>query len=602
MKDVLKRYKYLIFVTLSFFILDIMLRVVTKNYQYVIYNYLFDISWILLFLGFIIILKGKYKNTLYSLIMFMFIGFFIANSLCNKFFNVVCSVSKIGLAEKGSKYVLEILNSVPLISIITLIVTIILFVIANKKFPKDVTKLDKRLSLMFLMIGLFTRFITINALGVSLDETDYKSLNNIKNIYNNYININKAYSISGLYEYTFNDLYKSIFKENKYDSKKLKKEIDNYLVNKEHVYNDYTNIFKDKNLILVMMESMDEFLITESTMPTLYKLKNTGINFSNHYSPSFGGGDTFNSEYSINTGLLPITHGGHISYTYRDNTYPYSLPNLFRLNGYKAESYHFNESTLYDRGVVHKNIGYEKYNGLIEMGIDSRIAEKDSIFMTNDDVYKSIVKDDKFMSFIITYTGHMRYSKKNTLCSDLLKEDIKENEELECLQAQAKETDNMFKLLIDRLDSDDKLKDTVIVAITDHYAFGIYDTKKLYELKGTSDKNMLSKTPFIIWSEDIENEEVKKFNVTVDILPTLVNMFGLTNNYKNYFGNDIFDDKNGGLAYFSDLSWYDGVNYYKDEKLVKGNKNIMEINRINKTIYDKLRINENIIITDYFNE
>jgi phosphoglycerol transferase MdoB-like AlkP superfamily enzyme len=273
---------------------------------------------------------------------------------------------------------------------------------------------------------------------------------------------------------------------------------------------------------------------------------------------------------------------------------------LFKNNGYTTESYHFNDSKFYARGTIHKSFGYSKYNGLIDKNINVHDAEKDTIFMTNEKLYKSIVKDNKFMSFIITYSGHMPYSTNNYLCKATLDGNIKGNEEVECLKAQAKETDNMFKLLIDNLKRDNKLKDTVIIIWSDHYAYGIYDTDRLYKLKDTDDINLLTKTPFIIWNSELNPVTVEKINSSVDVLPTIANMFGLTNNYEYYMGSDIFDNNYNGLVYFNNFDFYDGTNYYKNDELVKGDISKLDINKINKNIYEKVNINEKIFIINYF--
>lgn len=602
MHNIIKRYLYIFFLILSFLLIDIILRINTNNGMYSIFNFLFDISWISLLLSLILILKGIYRRITYSTFMSFFVIIFITQSMFHKFFGSMFSFDKIGLTEGGgSKYIFEVLGAIPTITIVTTVIVIILIIITNKLMPKDVNYTDKRLSILLLLFGLFARIVTINAMGPLMDESDYKSLYNERNIYNDYINTNEAYSISGLYEYTFKDFYITYIKHNHCNKNEMKNEVSTYLKNKgSHEDNKYTNIFKGKNLILIQMESIDSFLVTKDTMPTLYNMMMTGINFKNHYSPRFGGGDTFNTEFTVNTGLLPPIKGGHITYTYVDNVYPYALPNLFKENGYTTDSYHFNTSEFYKRGILHKAFGYTKYNSLLEMGINDEEAQKDSIFATNDKVYNSIVKDGKYMSFIITYSAHTPYSKSNYLCSSLLKGEIKDNEEIECLQAQAHETDNMLKLLIDRLKKDNKLDNTVFVLEADHYAFGIYDTNTLYKIKGTSDVNMLSNTPFIIWNSKLTHEDVDKINGSIDVVPTVANMFGLTNDYSNYIGNDIFDNSYNGMTYFSDFSWYDGTNYFKDNKLVKGNANEIEINRVNKDVYEKMNINEDILITNYF--
>ena len=51
--------------------------------------------------------------------------------------------------------------------------------------------------------------------------------------------------------------------------------------------NDYTGIFKGKNLIYILAESFNPIAIDKDLTPTLYKLYNEGFKFNNYYTPLF---------------------------------------------------------------------------------------------------------------------------------------------------------------------------------------------------------------------------------------------------------------------------------------------------------------------------
>ena len=67
-------------------------------------------------------------------------------------------------------------------------------------------------------------------------------------------------------------------------------------------------------------------------MPNLSKLKAESISFTNHYTPAYITAGTFNTEFMTNTGLLPAT-GGIATSVYGNNSFPYSLANLFGQQG-----------------------------------------------------------------------------------------------------------------------------------------------------------------------------------------------------------------------------------------------------------------------------
>ena len=56
---------------------------------------------------------------------------------------------------------------------------------------------------------------------------------------------------------------------------------------------------------MVMLESIDTWLLTPEYMPNLYALQQQGTNFVHNYTPLFLSAGTFNTEFISQTGLLP---------------------------------------------------------------------------------------------------------------------------------------------------------------------------------------------------------------------------------------------------------------------------------------------------------
>ena len=163
--------------------------------------------------------------------------------------------------------------------------------------------------------------------------------------------------------------------------------------------------------------------------------------------------------------------------------------------------------------------------------------------------------------------------------------------------AQAKETDVFVGNLIQKLEESGLLDDTVLIFYTDHYSYSTIDEELLYELKGTSDSNLLQNTPFFIWSQDAEAEKITKVTNTADILPTLANLFGLDLDYKYCFGYDAFDPEYTGWVVFSDLSWYDGTIYWKPAENEEESDYVKEMSAM---INQKINISWDVLDTDYF--
>jgi len=151
---------------------------------------------------------------------------------------------------------------------------------------------------------------------------------------------------------------------------------------------DLKGIFKGKNAVIILMESIDDWMVNKEMMPNLTKIMADSINFTNHYAPIYGGGATFNSEFMLNTGYMTPLNGETASNKYGRNYFPFSLPNLFIADGYDANAYHQNVSSFYNRGQMSKVFGYKNYYSSTELGVPYNIAVNDTHFLTSEKIRK----------------------------------------------------------------------------------------------------------------------------------------------------------------------------------------------------------------------
>ena len=212
-------------------------------------------------------------------------------------------------------------------------------------------------------------FLQLYFLGERANVLAWDAWNYKRNIYDDYTEPRKSLQVSGLYEYVFRDITLS-FRQKGEDNTDTINYLNEYFSSDEvkttvSVDEELLKNFKDKNVVFVLMESIDNWLITEETMPTLYKLMNESINFTNHYSPIFGGGATFNSEFTTNTGYMTPFNGGSAAYYYGKNKFPYALGSMFNKAGYKSvNEFHLNYGTFYNRKQMSEAFGYNNYYGI----------------------------------------------------------------------------------------------------------------------------------------------------------------------------------------------------------------------------------------------
>lgn len=423
--------------------------------------------------------------------------------------------------------------------------------------------------------GIFVVHTTQMPRGGIMEHNEYLAWNDaeshdtLADAYAEFTNANRCLMFSGLYQYTVRGAVVTIWPQTTADTERIA-ELDAYYAAhpKQAADTPMTGAFAGKNLILIMMESVDDWLVTPEYMPNLYRLEQEGVYFRNYYAPIFLAAATFNSEFTANTGMIAPEYQVRNSY-YAEHALPYSLANLFRDAGYCARSYHAANPNIYNRGQIHLNFGYESYNDYGDLGMDDYML--DSQLLRG---YDQIVSDEPFFSFIITYSGHGPYTEEqDTISAPHLARACAvidystvpytteaQKEEYTRAVAQAMETDAFIGGLRERLEADGHAEDTVLMLFTDHYCKYFSDAELISAIKGETDRNMLSNVPFVIWTEGIAPQVYDKYVSTMDIAPTIVDLFSLDADLRYYIGNDMFGP-DGGVVYFRNYAWYDGKTY-----------------------------------------
>jgi len=458
--------------------------------------------------------------------------------------------------------------------------------------------------------GIFAVHTTQMPRGGAVEHSEYLAWDNaeshdtLADAYAEFTNANRCLMFSGLYQYTVRGAAVTLWPQTMADTERIA-ELDDYYAShpKEAADTPMTGAFAGKNLILIMMESVDDWLVTPEYMPNLYRLEQEDVDFRNYYAPIFLAAATFNSEFTANTGLIAPEYQVRNSY-YSEHALPYSLPNLFRDAGYRARSFHAANPSIYNRGQIHLNFGYESYSDYGDLGMDDYML--DSQLLRG---YDQIVSDEPFFSFIITYSGHGPYTTEQQNISEPHLDRARavidystvpytteaQKEEYTRAVAQAMETDAFIGGLRERLEADGHAEDTVLMLFTDHYCKYFSDTELIEAIKGTSDHNLLSNVPFVIWTEGITPQVYDKYVSTMDIAPTVVDLFSLDADLRYYIGNDMFGP-DGGVVYFRNYAWYDGKTYDTGND-ASSNPAVLAMRR---QVREQLDVSQDTFRYDYF--
>lgn len=402
--------------------------------------------------------------------------------------------------------------------------------------------------------------------------SDYGRSQSAEAAYTNMFNTHRLYQVCGMYQTLVKDIYHNAVYPLTPAYQNAREEgverIEAAFAKKEKpVPNEMTGLLKGKNVVLVLMESMDDWMIGEHT-PTLCRLMEEGIQFTNFYTPGYGGIRTFNTEFCINTGSFLSSEGGY-AFDFVTNHFNQSMASVLTKEGYSAKTFHYNTPSFYSRGEFSPAMGYEEYvcyqDYLEGMGEKEQknLLYDDLLLFDNTGLYQEFFREGQpTLNFIITRSAHLSYKYNEVLSYWGLKKypeyrGLTGNEETDCAYLKAKLVDDLFARLVQELENQGQLENTVIIGVTDHYTYGYKDMPSLYALSGTNQSLLLEKTPCFIWSPGLQPMEVTKTLNTTDLLPTVLNLLGVEQEY-DYIGQDAFDHRYVGFVPFSNGSWITG--------------------------------------------
>lgn len=373
--------------------------------------------------------------------------------------------------------------------------------------------------------------------------------------------------------------------------------------------NNYTGLLKDYNLITICAESFCPWFISEELTPTLYKLSHTGILFENYYGTFQS--VTTNGEYTMCMGLYP-----DMSRTKTDSSFnvagtnylPFCLGNALKGMGYQAWGYHDYIGDFYNRNITHANMGYtfKAADSGLAMKIDWPSSDLEMMEASVDDYINS---GEPFHAYYMTFSGHYQYNWDNAMSAknrDAVK-DLPYSEPVKAYIACNLELEYALEYLMQRLEQAGVADKTCIVLTNDHYPYGLTEDE-YNELAGQTLDTTFEKyrNSFICYVPGLsENIVVDEYCSTADILPTLLNLFGVDYDSRLLAGTDVLSS---GLhvAVLSDKSFLTKAFRYDagTETVIPADENTTVSGKLAEAyrlyVDSRFQLSGNILNSDYY--
>ena len=339
--------------------------------------------------------------------------------------------------------------------------------------------------------------------------------------------------------------------------------------------NAYTGLFAGKNLILITAEAFSGAIIDPELTPTLYRMANEGIHFTDYYHQLWGCGTT-GGEFANLLGLVPYGGTTTMMEVVEQDMF-LTMGKQLQKQGYVSGAFHNNDHTYYSRHLTHTELGYDRFfawgNGMEELINPGWTRSDEEMFQVTLPDYLN--QDTPFSLYYMTVSGHSPYevnsntmSKKNY---DLVK-DQPYSEFVKGYLACNMELELAMAYTIAALEEAGIADDTVIVISTDHYPYGLAPSETwggydyLSELYGKNWNNDLTRdsNALIIWSGCLEDMDIEVTDPVsaLDILPTLSNLFGLEYDSRLLVGRDVFSDTEPLVFWPLTYSWKTDKGFY----------------------------------------
>ncbi len=632
----MKKYSTMILYLILFIYLELVNRILMFNkmpgieFCYVI---LFSLSISILLNLFTKLFDEKKNKIICSVFVILITILYIANFLYFALFSVPFSISDLELMCNAASDFHEIgfhLIVTDLVNILLFLIPIFIYFLYRNHF--DYTKKDFKNCLQTCIFICVTYMVALVSLNF-----DKENLYSAYNLYYNIDSLTTSTDVLGVLTSERLSIKRNLFgfkekivNENKEKLKEQEKEttynqldinfdelianesddsvksVYEYLKNKKATnQNEYTGMYKGKNLIFILAEGFNSIAVDKERTPTLYKMVNEGFNFTNYYSPVFL--STTGGEFQAMTSLIPSQE--ILGMWRKNNPYlPYAIGNAFASIGYNTSSYHNWTYTYYNRDNTMPTLGFTNYMGCgngLEKNISCKWVPSDvDLINTTFDNY---AKNEPFVTYYISVSGHAPYNFTGGNSIAIKNKEVVANlpysDSVKAYLASQMELEYALNALVNKLNDAGILEDTVIVLTGDHYPYTLTE-EEINEISDYERDEIVevNHSNLIIWNNKKEDKKIEKVASQIDVLPTILNLFGIEYDSRLLIGNDIFSDEEG-LAIFSNRSWRsDKGTFYKNKEFVSSTEEINEdyLAAINSRVANSFTISKFIIEKDIY--
>ena len=357
--------------------------------------------------------------------------------------------------------------------------------------------------------------------------------------------------------YHFFDIYKTLVLDKDIKlSNEEKQEVKNWLdANYENLPdNQYKGELKGKNLVVLQIESLEDFVINkkidgQEITPTLNSILKNSYYFPNIYEENLTGFSS-DADLMVNTGMLPITNTA-TSFAYPSRTLT-TLPSILEKNGYTTVSAHPEVAGSWNWGEVHHSLlKFQNSYTLYDFNEDEIIGLgiSDKSYLTQLATKAGDLKQP-FYLFTVTLTNHGPFEIDDAHTTIKIPSEI-EGTLIGQYFKTVRYTDEAIKMFMDKLKEEGRFDDTVFVIYGDHAGPNKYYKEQLKDVNfdGNYWKLNEKKVPLIIYNPSIQGKTIETKGGLIDVMPTVSYLLGINDSgLRNVIGRNLLNTNRNIVA------------------------------------------------------
>lgn len=337
----------------------------------------------------------------------------------------------------------------------------------------------------------------------------------------------------------------------------------------------YFGVAKKKNVIIVHLESFQQFLIDDKVegqevtpfLNSLYHDSST-LSFENFFH-QVGQGKTSDAENMLETGTFGLPQGSLFTELGNDQVFQSAPAILKQKQGYTSAVFHGDVPSFWNRANVYKNMGFQyffsadyfntKNDNSVGYGLKDKLLFKDSV------KYLQYLQQPFYAKFI-TLTNHFPFELGNQDSS--FRTPDTGNQQVDNYFKTANYLDQAVAEFFSFLKRSKLYNDSLIILYGDHYGISNSSNPALaktfaqdpehFKSLGEDAQNwsswnnaQLQRVPFMIHIPGYKNGKIlKQYGGEIDVLPTLLHLLGIKTASYIQFGTDLLSKEHDQTVAF----------------------------------------------------